>query len=248
MNKVSAFWGISLLVLLLELGIIFMGFRRLTLAEQDANLSVSIYRQDLHTDSLLQQESLLAQANKTVRLAGTYQSDKTLLQANSLMFGKSGYYVFTPLALRTDQGKTIIALRGWIPSNDAKSVALIKQFTPKHELIVHGRLEVLPEVSSLAMEDSTSSTRNYIRIDDFYGKSNPNVLPLIVREMYGSSLSAEERRGSFFKMNWPEINSNSAKYRRQGMVLFAIAGAIFLCYIWFTISRRRQVPFSRVAL
>ena len=77
----------------------------------------------------------------SVNVVGRYDRNRHILLDNQIWQGRVGVYVFTPLF--TNQGKTILVNRGWLPlAVDRRTMPEIP--TPEHEIVLTGTLNRPP--------------------------------------------------------------------------------------------------------
>lgn len=194
--------------------------------EGDTRPTLSVDKFELHTDLLLAHPDVGSQAGRIAQLVGTLRPERTLLLADQPMYGRSGVYVLTPFDLRRGQGRKIIVMRGWMPSDKALASNLPGGYAAaKHEVVVTGRLETWPQAVA-SSPGLPGLLRERIGLDDFYGTGHPELMPLILREAYTSDWSASDRQNHPIKMHWPEFYPRAARNSTIAKVLLVLSGII----------------------
>lgn len=194
--------------------------------ERDTSPVISVDKFDLHTDSLVAHPDIGSQAGRIAQLVGTLRPERTLLLADQPMYGRGGVVVFTPLDLRRGDGRRIVVMRGWMPTDKALASNLPSGYAAaRHDIVVTGRLETWPQAAA-APPGRTDPLRERIGLDDFYGPGHPELMPLVLRESYTSDWSASDRQNHPFKMHWPEFYPRTARNGMLARVLFVFAGII----------------------
>jgi SURF1 family len=189
-------------------------------AERVTHSVVETGREDTHTDALLADPDPRSQAGLVAQLVGTYRPERSLLLADQPMYGRSGVYVLTPLELRRGEGRKIIVIRGWMPTDKALKSGIPEGYAvARHMQTVTGRLEIWPETAV----GLPGLLRERIGLADFYGAGQGDVLPLVLRETYTPEWSAQDRQRSPVKMHWPDIHPHAARYAMASLVLYAVA-------------------------
>lgn len=197
----------------------------------DTRSIISVDQFDLHTDLLVADPDVGRHAGRIAQLVGTLRPERTLLLADQPMYGRSGVYVLTPFELRRGQGRKIVVMRGWMPTDKALASDLPGGYAAaKHEVVVTGRLETWPQAVARS-PGHPGLLRERIGLDDFYGPSRPDLMPLILREAYTSDWSASDRQNNPIKMHWPEFYPRAARNGVIAKVLLVLSGFIVVTVV-----------------
>jgi cytochrome oxidase assembly protein ShyY1 len=236
-------WGINVFVLLSIPFCIFMGSWQLGRFEdrvqdhRNATEQVATYRKEAARPLAELLPVNKATVGKQVTATGRY--DRQLLVPDRELDGKQGYYVLT--LLRTDSGKALPVVRGWLPGSPdaAKAPA-----PPRGEVTVTGALQAsetpgdngvsarsgLPAGQTAAI--SAASLVNLVPYDVYdawvtlnRGDSGMKAVPVTVTADGGLDLKAFQNLG--YTAEW-----------------FAFVG--FVIFMWFRLLRR-EVEFIRDA-
>ena len=102
--------------------------------------------------------------HRQVQLVGRFKAEHTVVLKGRDMAGRSGFYVLTPLVERGNTGLGVLVQRGWVPSGTADLEKRLTTFTPKHDLVIHGRL-AMPDlgVAELAAGERGLERKNLRR-------------------------------------------------------------------------------------
>lgn len=213
--------------------------------EGDTRPTLSVDKFDLHTDMLVADPDAGSQAGRIAQLVGTMRPERTLLLADQPMYGRSGVYVLMPMDLRRGNGRKIIVMRGWMPTDKALKSNLPGGYaSAKHEVVVTGRLETWPQAAA-AMPGLAGLLRDRIGLDDFYGPGHPALMPLILREAYTSDWSASDRQASPIKRHWPEFYPRASRNNMIAKLLFGLAGVIALTVLVRVLRADKAAPVGR---
>ena len=231
---------VVVLTLLVCAGLTALGWSRMSAAHSDKSGVVGVDQFDLHTDQLVQQTSMPEQVGKIAQLVGRFRPEYTLFLDGGRMYGQSGLYVYTPFELRRGNGMSILVLRGWIPKDKSKMLTNTAWLTPLHELVVHGDLQSIPVSFPAGATAQSGPLRTSLSLEDFGGKDNPKLQPLVLRQMYSSQWSGKDIKSDFFRRHWPDKFPSAATYYRQGLALFVAAGLIALAMLVYLVTRRSK--------
>lgn len=241
-------WGINVFVLLAIPVCIFMGSWQLGRFEDRVEAHDAAQEQaDRQASPTLSEEkprpldSMLPVDQKTSgeRVSATGKYGKQLLVPDRELDDKSGYYVLT--LLRTDDGKDLPVVRGWLPGNATAAKA---PAAPSGEVTVTGALQASESPGSNGVSAagglpdgqlgaiSAASLVNVVQ-DDVYdawvtlekGDSGMKAVPAAAPENSGLDLKAFQNLG--YTGEW-----------------FVFAG--FVVFMWFRLFRRER-EFARDA-
>ncbi len=240
MAWIRRYGALVVLTLLVCAGLSGLGWSRLNAAQTDKSGALGENQFDLHTDQLVQQPSMPAQVGKIAQLVGRYRPEYTLFLEGGRMYGQSGLYVYTPFELRRGDGLSILVLRGWIPKNQSNKLMTTPWLTPLHELVVHGDLQSIAVSPAEGTAAPVGLFRSTLSLEDFGGKDNPKLQPLVLRDMYSSEWTTKDIRGDFFRRHWPDKFPSVTTYYRQGLALFGAAALIAVALVIYLLTRRGQ--------
>ncbi|MCE9659523.1 MAG: SURF1 family protein [Burkholderiales bacterium] len=175
-----------------------------------------------------------AQTSRRVRLAGTWEADRTVFLDNRQMDGKVGFFVVTPLRLAGGR-EVVLVQRGWVPRHFDQRAVLPPVSTPPGRVELEGR--VAATTSRLYELDSAASgpIRQNVEFASFARETGLDLLPLAVIE---SATSANSHDG--LERHWPPPATDVQKHYGYAFQWFAIGTAIAFLYVWFRIVRPRQ--------
>jgi surfeit locus 1 family protein len=93
--------------------------------------------------ALAASKNIAVEVYRRVVVQGVWQASHTVYLDNRPMNGRSGFWVFTPLALQ-GTGQAILVQRGWVPRNFADRTRLPEVATPAGLVTVEGRIAPPP--------------------------------------------------------------------------------------------------------
>ncbi len=175
-----------------------------------------------------------AQTSRRVRLAGTWEADRTVFLDNRQMDDKVGFYAVTPLRLE-GSGAAVLVQRGWVARNFAERSLLPPIVTPAGRVEVAGRVAATPSRMLELGAAASGPIRQNIDFASFARESGLDLLPLAVIE---SATSANSHDG--LERHWPPPATDVQKHYGYAFQWFAIGTAIAFLYVWFRIVRPRQ--------
>ncbi len=119
-----------------------------------------------------------AQAQRAVRLVGTWLVDRSVALDNRPMDGRAGFYLVTPLQLAP--GDVVLVLRGWLPRDATERTRLAPHRTPAGPVEVVGH--IAPGISRLYSFDESASgpIRQNLDLDAFARESGLPLRPFVV--------------------------------------------------------------------
>ena len=164
---------------------------------------------------------------------GTYQTNQQILLDNQIYEGQIGYYVFTPLKIKSF-GEWILVNRGWVPAG-AYRTSLPDIETPDTTVSLTGTIKMPPFTGIILnqnyIEKLGSGTLRTQKIDiDRLGKETGlDFLPYILR------LDAVSATG--FVRDWPPAGSGKEKNLGYAFQWFTMAAVVLFIYLYFNIKR-----------
>ncbi|MFG2651657.1 SURF1 family protein [Streptomyces sp. NPDC048436] len=244
-------WGINVFVLLAIPVCVFMGswqlgrFEDRVQAHDTAQEQADRQAAPSHTDAKARPlDSLLPVSAETSgeRVSATGRYGKQLLVPDRELDKRTGYYVLT--LLRTDSGKELPVVRGWLPGTPGDASAAKAPAAPSGEVTVTGALQASESPGSNGVSAtgglpdgqlgaiSAASLVNLVRGDVYdawvtleKGDSGMKAVPAVAPENSGLDLKAFQNLG--YTGEW-----------------FVFAG--FVVFMWFRLFRRER-EFARDA-
>jgi cytochrome oxidase assembly protein ShyY1 len=133
-----------------------------------------------------------AMAERTVRVTGRFDADRTVLLDNrphgNGTDSRAGFLVLTPLAIRGDGGATrsVLVLRGWV-ARDAQDRTRIAPFpTPAGEVTIEGTaLAAVPRVYSLGLAANAEAghrIRQNVDLAAYAAETGVALQPLVIEQ------------------------------------------------------------------
>ena len=236
-------WGINVFVLLAIPFCVFMGSWQLSRFEA---------RVDDHRDAKAQAESSRTEAarplaamlpvdkatsGKQVTATGRYAEQ--LLVPDRQLDGKNGYYVLT--LLRTDGGKALPVVRGWLPgsADSAKAPA-----PPSGEVTVTGALQ-----ASETPGQNGVSARGGLPAGQTAAISSASLVNLVPYDVYDAWVTLDTADAGMTTVPvsaTPDTGLDLKAFQNLGYTgeWFVFAG--FVVFMWFRMMRR-EVEFARDA-
>lgn len=207
----------------------------------------------------LSQEVLLLPASpdlqhRRVALRGRWLAQQTVFLENRQMDGRVGFYVVTPLQLAgtgdandakepgvqgAQEGRQAVVLvqRGWAPRDQADRSRLPPIETPSGLVTLEGRIAPAPA----KLYDFDPAARGSIRQNlDWAAFRQETGLPLVAGSVQQLGPSSEG-----LARDWPLPASGADKNYGYAFQWWALAGVIFILYVWFQfIAPRRRASRS----
>ncbi|WP_406443524.1 SURF1 family protein [Streptomyces sp. NBC_01613] len=239
----SRWWGINVFVLLAIPFCIFMGswqlsrFEDRVQADRDATAQVTT---DRHEKARPLRELLpVNQATSGRQATATGRYGKQLLVPDRDLDGRNGYYVLT--LLRTDGGKALPVVRGWLPgsADAAKAPA-----APTGEVTVTGALQ-----ASETPGDNGVSAQGGLPTGQTAAISSASLVNLVPYDVYDGWITLDKAEAGMTAVpaTAPADSGLDLKaFQNLGYTgeWFVFAG--FVVFMWFRLLRR-EVEFARDA-
>ncbi len=175
--------------------------------------------------------------HRQVQLVGRFKAEFTVVLRGRDMAGRSGNYVFTPLIERGNTGLAVLVQRGWIPSGTSNLEERLKTFTPRHDLVIHGRLAKPDLGDAIGAASERGLVRKNLSLANYSAEAGVALAPMVVLEEFETTTSAQDIRGSFFQRRWPELYPQDRTMALSGWA--ALAGSVFLALL-SAVARRKQ--------
>jgi cytochrome oxidase assembly protein ShyY1 len=236
-------WGINVFVLLAIPFCVFMGSWQLSRFEdrvqgqRDAEAQVSAVRREAARP--LAELLPVDKATSGRRVTATGHYDRQLLVPDRELDGRQGYYVLT--LLRTDAGKALPVVRGWLPGapDPAKAPA-----PPKGEIGVTGALQ-----ASETPGDNGVSARGGLPAGQTAAISAASLVNLVPYDVYDAWITLDRADSGMTAVpaTVPAGTGLDLKaFQNLGYTgeWFVFAG--FVVFMWFRLLRR-EAEFARDA-
>jgi surfeit locus 1 family protein len=176
--------------------------------------------------------------HRQVQLVGRFKAEHTVVLKGRDMAGRSGFYVLTPLVERGNTGLGVLVQRGWVPSGTADLEKRLTTFTPKHDLVIHGRL-AMPDLGSAELAAGERGlVRKNLSLPGFVAETGVPMAPLVVLEEYETTTSAQDIQRDFFKRRWPELYPQDRTIAGKGWTALAASAFLVLISLWVWRKRR----------
>jgi len=232
------FWLVTLAAILMAVLTLSLGQWQLRRAAQKEALQAVVERQKL----LPAIDSLALSATKNIAdvmhrqalLQGVWQDAHTVYLDNRPMSGKSGFWVFTPLALEGGP-RWVLVQRGWVPRDFNDRSRLPAVSTPQGLVTVSGRMA--PPPSKLYEFDGvqTGRIRQNLDIAAFSAEVGQPLLP--------ASLLQTDAASEGLLRDWVAPATGIDKHHGYAFQWFALCALIVSLYVWFQlILPRRPAP------
>lgn len=171
--------------------------------------------------------------HRQVQLVGRFKAEFTVVLGGRDMAGRSGFYVLTPLIERGNTGLAVLVQRGWVPSGTPNLEQRLQTFTPRHDLVIHGRL-AMPDLGAAASAGERGLVRKGLSLESFAAETGIPLAPMVVLEEFETTTSAQDIHKDFLKRRWPELYPQDKNIARNGWAALALAVvlALFSLLIW----------------
>ena len=183
-----------------------------------------------------------AWVHRAVTLEGRWLPEHTVYLDNRQMQGRPGFFVLTPLRLKS--GGVVLVQRGWAPRNFLDRQQLPQVQTPQGEVRVEGRVALSPSrLYEFAGGDralGSSRIRQNLDLAAFRSETGLALANLTVLQTGVVSEGLQR--------DWPVIGAGVDKHYGYAFQWFGLCGLIALLYVWFQIVRRFIRPRSQPAI
>lgn len=231
------------LILLIAALLIASGFWQLDRARRSAD-ELRLYQARSILPILVVGESELDIGTERFRLAevtGTYLPEHSLLLANRISAGRSGYHVYTPISLvhKDSRGggpvnRAVLVNRGWV-STDGEGVKLSPVNTPEGELTIKGRLNLPPSRPRFFGDGdvvATGTVWQYINLGDVSAWTGLYFEPMIME------LDPSLQGAGGYLREWPVLDDALvARHNVFAWLCFALALAVVIFPVGVRVRR-----------
>ncbi len=179
--------------------------------------------------------------HRRVQLRGHWAAQATVFLDNRQMYGRPGFYVFTPLRLAGDEAAVVLVQRGWVPRDFMDRTRLPEVATPAGEVVVQGRVAGPPsrlyEFAPAAAQGS-SRIRQNLDMAAFAAETGLPLLPHLT-VVQGSDDGAGP---DGLSRDWPAVDSGVDKHYGYAFQWFGLCALVTILYVWFQLVRRFARP------
>ncbi len=179
--------------------------------------------------------------HRNVVLEGQWLPAHTVYLDNRQMQGRPGFFVMTPLQLKS--GGVVLVQRGWAPRNFQDRLQLPQVQTLAGDVRVQGRLAVAPsrlyEFAGGDQALGSSRIRQNLDLAAFRTETGLALADLTVLQLGAASEGLQR--------DWPVIGAGVDKHYGYAFQWFGLCGLIALLYVWFQLVRRFIRPSSQPA-
>lgn len=218
---------------------IYLGFWQLGRAAQKEAMHAAMQAQasqaPLDAAALAQLPGLAAILYRPVRVAGNWDSERTVYLDNRQMDGKVGFFVLTPLRLQRT-GQVVLVQRGWVGRNfEVRDQAPAVQ-TPPGLVWVEGQIAPPPSKLYEPGAPGTGLIRQNLDLDRFRSESGLALADFTIRQSGPAS--------DGLRRDWPAMALGVEKHYGYAFQWFALAALIVGLYLWFHFFRRPTARFQ----
>ena len=183
-----------------------------------------------------------AWVHRAVTLEGRWLPEHTVYLDNRQMQGRPGFFVLTPLWLKS--GGVVLVQRGWAPRNFQDRTQLPPVQTSQDAVVrVEGRVAPAPsrlyEFEGSERAQGSSRIRQNLDLAAFGAETGLALANLTVLQT--------GEAGEGLQRDWPVVGAGVDKHYGYAFQWFGLCGLIALLYVWFQIVRRFIRPRSQPA-
>ena len=183
------------------------------------------------------QEATAPLLHRRAELRGQWLPEATVFLENRQMYGRPGFFVFTPLQL-ADSPRVVLVQRGWAPRNFLERTRLPEITTPAGPVQLEGRLAGPParlyEFAPTAQGEGSSRIRQNLDLAAYGAETGLALAPLTVVQT-GAASDGLQR-------DWAPIDSGVDKHYGYAFQWFGLCGLVAFLYVWFQFVRRFLRP------
>jgi cytochrome oxidase assembly protein ShyY1 len=175
--------------------------------------------------------------HRQVQFVGRFKAESTVVLEGRNMAGRSGLYVLTPLIERGNTGLAVLVQRGWVPSGTPNLEQRLQTFTPRHDLVIDGRL-AMPDSGAAASAGERGLFRKGLSLESFAAETGVPLAPMVVLQEFETTTSAQDIHNDFLKRRWPELYPQDKNIARNGWA--ALVLAVGLALLGLLVWRKRK--------
>ncbi|MBL0719205.1 SURF1 family protein [Piscinibacter sp. Jin2] len=178
-------------------------------------------------------DALATQLHRHVVVEGRWLPEHTVFLENRQMDGQPGFFVLTPLLLPS--GDALVIQRGWAPRHRLDRSLTPEAPLPEGPVRLLGRMAPPPaRLVSLGDEAGGALRQNL----DLAEHARATGLALRPYTLYQLDEAASPQDG--LRRDWPRPAVGVDKHHGYAFQWFALAGLIWVLYVWFQILRPRR--------
>jgi surfeit locus 1 family protein len=222
------FWLITLAAVLVAGATFSLGQWQLRRAAQKEAVQAAIEAKNrlpaLDGRALAAIKNIAEELYRPVAVQGVWQAAHTVYLDNRPMSGRTGFWVFTPLALQ-GTGQMILVQRGWVPRDFSNRIRLPEVATPAGLVRVEGRIAPPPSKLYEFKGADAGPIRQNLDLDAFRLETGLQLLPAVLLQT-GSSSEGLLR-------DWAAPNLGVDKHYGYAFQWFGLSCLVVILYVWF---------------
>lgn len=164
--------------------------------------------------------------HRRVVVQGVWQPAHTVYLDNRPMGGRTGFWVFTPLALQGSD-RMILVQRGWVPRDFTNRTHLPEVSTPTGLVTVEGRIAPPPSKLYEFKGVDLGPIRQNLDLDAFRAETR---LPLLEASLLQTGAPSEG-----LLREWAAPNLGVEKHYGYAFQWFGLCGLVVVLYVWFQV-------------
>ncbi len=222
------FWLLTLAALLVAGTTFSLGQWQLRRAAQKEALHAAIESKNrlpaLDARAVAAIENIADEVHRRVAVQGVWQPAHTIYLDNRPMSGRTGFWVFTPLALQGSD-RMILVQRGWVPRDFTDRTHLPEVSTPAGLVTVEGRIAPPPSKLYAFKGVDLGPIRQNLDLDAFRAETR---LPLLEVSLLQLGAPSEG-----LLREWAAPNLGVEKHYGYAFQWFGLCGLVVVLYGWF---------------
>ena len=201
--------------------------RRASAKEQlQAAIVAQSQRAALTASDVVRIERFELENHRLVSVQGVWQASNTLFLDNRPMGEKTGFWVYTPLALASSD-RMVLVQRGWVPRDFLDRTRLPAVQTPEGLVTVRGRIAPPPSKLYAFKGDDSGQIRQNIELGALRNETGLPLLDLSVVQI-GSTSEGLLR-------DWPAPDLGVDRHYGYAVQWFALCVLAIGLYVWFQV-------------
>ncbi|AVP57037.1 SURF1 family protein [Pulveribacter suum] len=181
--------------------------------------------------------------HRQVQLRGQWVQGASVFLDNRQMYGRPGFFVFTPLRLAlpagAEPGAVVLVQRGWVLRDFLQRTRLPEVATPAGDVQLQGRVAGAPSrlyefQPSAGTGPGSSRIRQNLDLAAFAAETGLPLLPLSVVQTGAGS--------GGLSRDWPAVDNGVDKHYGYAFQWFGLCALVAILYVWFQLVRRFARP------
>lgn len=231
-------WIIAFAALAAAAGTARLGVWQLDRAAQKTALHEAQLAQRLRPalgDAELPRDAAAAreQQHRLATLRGRWLASQTVALENRPMDARTGFYVFTPLAL--NDGSAVLVQRGWVPRDLADRTRVSAPPPPGGDITLSGRIALQPGRLYEFSGAGSGPIRQNLDLVQFARETGLPLRPFIVVQEDPEGAAAPANDGLLRR--WPLPAADVQKHHGYAFQWFALSALVIGLYVWFQLLR-----------